>query len=71
MLFKAFSLLVLASLALAAPQGRGGNSKQAQRVDELRASGLNCQPGPQGTFVCDDGLGGNCSVNKAGGGTCL
>ncbi|ORY07545.1 hypothetical protein BCR34DRAFT_570595 [Clohesyomyces aquaticus] len=72
MLFKTFTLLALATLTLAAPAPqKAGSSKQAQRVDELRKEGLNCQPGPQGTFVCDDGLGGNCSVNRAGKGTCL
>ncbi|KAI8937185.1 hypothetical protein NX059_006395 [Plenodomus lindquistii] len=53
---KALSLFVLASFALAAPQGNGGNAQDA-KVAELEAEGLSCAPGPQGTVNCQDGTG--------------
>ncbi|KAK2018361.1 hypothetical protein LZ32DRAFT_654126 [Colletotrichum eremochloae] len=71
MLAKTFFIVAFAALAAAAPAKGGASDKQAQRVDELRKEGLTCNADREGIFVCDDGLGGNCFVNKAGSGTCL
>ncbi|KAF4345532.1 hypothetical protein FBEOM_482 [Fusarium beomiforme] len=80
MLANTICLIAFAAVAMAAPQGNpflrdpnnnGDRTAQMQRVEDLRSKDLTCNPGPQDTFVCDDGLGGNCSVNIFGEGTCL
>ncbi|KAH7084871.1 hypothetical protein BKA63DRAFT_597627 [Paraphoma chrysanthemicola] len=61
---KSLNILALASFALAAPQANG---KQAAKVAELEAEGLNCKDGPQGTIICSDGTGAGITVNTRGG----
>ncbi|KAF9767764.1 hypothetical protein IL306_015021 [Fusarium sp. DS 682] len=80
MLANTICLFAFAALAMAAPQrpdfnrdpnNNGDRTAQNNRVEDLRSKGLTCNEAAQGTFVCSDGLGGDCSVNIFGEGNCL
>ncbi|SPJ70455.1 uncharacterized protein FTOL_00183 [Fusarium torulosum] len=80
MLAKTISMIAFAAMAMAAPQrpdfGRdpdnnGDRTAQMARVEQLRAQGLTCNEAAQETFVCSDGLGGDCFINIFGEGNCL
>ncbi|KAF5983474.1 hypothetical protein FCOIX_3205 [Fusarium coicis] len=77
MLAKTICLIAFAAVAMAAPQfnrdpnNNGDRTAQMKRVEDLRNKGLTCNEAAQETFVCSDGLGGDCSVNIFGEGNCL
>ncbi|KAL6917148.1 hypothetical protein FSST1_008643 [Fusarium sambucinum] len=67
MLAKVYFFVAFATLGMVMPQ-RGNNDNnnnrdaQQTRVEDLRNKGLTCNDRGDGIFVCDDGLGGNLSV---------
>ncbi|KAF5632302.1 uncharacterized protein FTJAE_7634 [Fusarium tjaetaba] len=77
MLANSICLIGFAAVAMAAPQfNRDPNNNcdrtaQMARVEDLRNKGLTCNEAAQETFVCSDGLGGDCSINIFGEGNCL
>ncbi|KAG4273218.1 hypothetical protein FPRO04_09824 [Fusarium proliferatum] len=80
MLVNTICLIAFAAVAMAAPQrtdfnrdpnNNGDRTAQMARVEDLRNKGLTCNEAAQETFVCSDGLGGDCSVNIFGEGSCL
>nr|RBQ92306.1 hypothetical protein FVER53263_21008 [Fusarium verticillioides] len=78
MLANTFCLIAFAAtVAMAAPQlnrdpnNNGDRTAQTARVKDLRNKGLTCNKAAQETFVCSDGLGGDCFINIFGEGNCL
>ncbi|KAJ4118961.1 hypothetical protein NW768_010704 [Fusarium equiseti] len=71
MLAKTIFFMAFATLSMAAPQSSTDRNAQMERVEELRAKGLTCNEGVQGSIICSDGLGGDCFVNIFGSGNCL
>jgi len=59
MLVKTVFFMALATLSMAAPQESANRNAQKERVEELRAKGLTCNEGVQGSVICSDGLGGD------------
>ncbi|RGP76672.1 hypothetical protein FLONG3_5112 [Fusarium longipes] len=63
MLAKTICLLSFIAVSMAAPQfsqDNGDRTAQMKRVEDLRGKGLTCNEAAQETFVCSDGLGGDC-----------
>jgi hypothetical protein len=59
MLAKTIFFMAFATLSMAAPQDSGDQNAQTKRVQELRAKGLTCNEGVQGSVICSDGQGGD------------
>lgn len=59
MLVKTVFFVAFATLSMAAPQESADRNAQKERVEELRAKGLTCNEGVQGSVICSDGLGGD------------